>query len=79
MAAVSPSPSQAAPGFDHLPVLAQQVLEAFAEPAGSLALPSDPSGSPPLLIDCTLGGGGLAILDTGEEPRDVVHPRHCSG
>ena len=62
MAAVSPSPSQAAPGFDHLPVLAQQVLEAFAEPAGSLALPSDPGGSPPLLIDCTLGGGGHSAL-----------------
>ena len=61
MAAVSPSPSQAAPGFDHLPVLAQQVLEAFAEPAGSPALPSDP-GSAPLLIDCTLGGGGHSAL-----------------
>jgi 16S rRNA (cytosine1402-N4)-methyltransferase len=45
-----------------LPVLAQQVLEAFAEPAGSLALPSDPGGSPPLLIDCTLGGGGHSAL-----------------
>ena len=61
MAAVSPSPSQAAPGFDHLPVLAQQVLEAFAEPAGSPALPFDP-GSAPLLIDCTLGGGGHSAL-----------------
>jgi len=62
MAAVSPSPSQAAPGFDHLPVLAQQVLEAFAEPAGPPALPFEPGGATPLLIDCTLGGGGHSAL-----------------
>jgi len=62
MAAVSSSLSQAAPGFDHLPVLAQQVLEAFAEPAGPPAVPSDPAGTLPLLIDCTLGGGGHSAL-----------------
>lgn len=41
--------------FDHQPVLAAEVLAAFAElPAGG--------GQPPRLIDCTLGGGGHSGL-----------------
>jgi len=54
----SPSPSNAAPAFDHLPVLANQVLHAFTESAESAA--SQPAS--PLLIDCTLGGGGHSAL-----------------
>ncbi len=42
--------------FAHLPVLATEVLAAFA----ALALP--PAGEAPLLIDATLGGGGHSAL-----------------
>ncbi len=42
--------------FLHQSVLAAEVLEAFA------SLPPSPDGGPPLLIDCTLGGGGHSAL-----------------
>ena len=42
--------------FTHQSVLAAEVVEAFA------ALPAAPDGEPPLLIDCTLGGGGHSAL-----------------
>ena len=42
--------------FEHQPVLAAQVLAAFAE----LALPSGDTAPP--LLDCTLGGGGHSAL-----------------
>lgn len=43
--------------FTHQSVLAAEVVQAFADqPAG------DPGGAPPLLIDCTLGGGGHSAL-----------------
>ncbi|MFN9695289.1 MAG: 16S rRNA (cytosine(1402)-N(4))-methyltransferase RsmH [Synechococcaceae cyanobacterium] len=41
--------------FLHSPVLAAEVLTAFAELAPAL-----PDGRPPTLLDCTLGGGGHA-------------------
>jgi 16S rRNA (cytosine1402-N4)-methyltransferase len=47
---LSPAP------FSHQSVLAAEVVEAFA------ALPPAPDGSPPRLIDCTLGGGGHSAL-----------------
>jgi 16S rRNA (cytosine1402-N4)-methyltransferase len=55
---VSYSKSHADPtsAFQHLPVLADQVLAAFAE----LAVP--PGGASPPLLDCTLGGGGHSAL-----------------
>ena len=55
---VSYSKSHADPtsAFQHLPVLAAQVLAAFAE----LAVP--PGGASPPLLDCTLGGGGHSAL-----------------
>ncbi len=42
--------------YSHLPVLADQVLAAFA------AWPLPPDGAPPLLLDATLGGGGHSAL-----------------
>ena len=60
MAAASSSPSP--PGFDHLPVLAQAVLDAFAAEA-----PQSSAGAP-LLIDCTLGGGGHSALLLAAHP-----------
>ena len=42
--------------YSHLPVLADQVLAAFA------ALPLPPGGESPLLLDATLGGGGHSAL-----------------
>jgi 16S rRNA (cytosine1402-N4)-methyltransferase len=60
--------------FDHQPVLAAAVLEAFASlkpaaeaatgtlPRASAASAGRPAGAPPLLIDCTLGGGGHSAL-----------------
>jgi 16S rRNA (cytosine1402-N4)-methyltransferase len=42
--------------FLHQSVLAAAVLEAF------VSLPPAPDGAPPLLIDCTLGGGGHSAL-----------------
>ncbi len=42
--------------YSHLPVLATEVLAAFAE------LPLPPGGEPPLLLDATLGGGGHSAL-----------------
>ena len=45
--------------FDHVPVLAEQVLASFAELSPLLAL--QPGGEAALL-DCTLGGGGHSAL-----------------
>ena len=42
--------------FLHQSVLAAEVVEAFA------SLPPAPDGGSPLLIDCTLGGGGHSAL-----------------
>jgi 16S rRNA (cytosine1402-N4)-methyltransferase len=43
--------------FNHQSVLAAEVVQAFADqPLG------DPGGATPLLIDCTLGGGGHSAL-----------------
>lgn len=42
--------------FPHQPVLAAEVLAAFAD------LPAAPGGGPPHLVDCTLGGGGHSAL-----------------
>ncbi|MCP9792194.1 16S rRNA (cytosine(1402)-N(4))-methyltransferase RsmH [Vulcanococcus limneticus Candia 3F8] len=42
--------------FEHVPVLAGPLLEALAD------LPPTPAGAAPLLIDCTLGGGGHSAL-----------------
>jgi 16S rRNA (cytosine1402-N4)-methyltransferase len=42
--------------FLHQSVLPAEVLEAF------VSLPPAPDGAPPLLIDCTLGGGGHSAL-----------------
>lgn len=42
--------------FPHQSVLPAEVLEAFS------GLPPAPGGSPPRLIDCTLGGGGHSAL-----------------
>jgi 16S rRNA (cytosine1402-N4)-methyltransferase len=53
---LSPSLAQA---FDHVPVLAEQVLASFAE------LPAEGG----LLIDCTLGGGGHSALLLEAHPR----------
>jgi len=51
-------PDSATTPFEHLPVLADPLLEAFA------ALPpgTPEAGPSPLLIDCTLGGGGHSAL-----------------
>lgn len=51
-------PDSATTPFEHLPVLADPLLEAFA------ALPpgAPEAGPSPLLIDCTLGGGGHSAL-----------------
>ena len=43
--------------FTHQSVLAAEVVQAFAGYP-----PGDPGGAPPLLIDCTLGGGGHSAL-----------------
>lgn len=49
--------------FAHQPVLAAEVLEAFA------ALPQQgAAGGPPRLIDCTLGGGGHSALLLAAHP-----------
>ncbi|MEB3270622.1 MAG: 16S rRNA (cytosine(1402)-N(4))-methyltransferase, partial [Synechococcus sp.] len=49
--------STASTAFAHLPVLADAVLQAFAQ------LPDPPeAGQPATLIDCTLGGGGHSGL-----------------
>ena len=42
--------------FTHQSVLAAELVEAFA------SQPPAPDGAPPLLIDCTLGGGGHSAL-----------------
>ncbi|MEB3200624.1 MAG: 16S rRNA (cytosine(1402)-N(4))-methyltransferase RsmH [Synechococcaceae cyanobacterium] len=49
--------------FPHQPVLAAEVLAAFAE------LPDAPDGGPPRLLDCTLGGGGHSALLLQAHPR----------
>ena len=48
--------------FAHLPVLADQVRQAFA------ALPAGASEAPPRLIDATLGGGGHSALLLEDHP-----------
>ena len=45
--------------FDHIPVLAEQVLASFAELSALLALQPQGQG---VLLDCTLGGGGHSAL-----------------
>jgi 16S rRNA (cytosine1402-N4)-methyltransferase len=53
--------------FAHLPVLADQVRQAFA------ALPAGAGEAPPRLIDATLGGGGHSALLLQDHPRlDVI-------
>jgi len=55
--------SCASMGFRHQPVLAAEVLEAFA------GLPERrPGGLPPTVIDCTLGGGGHSALLLAAHP-----------
>ena len=49
--------------FAHLPVLADQVRQAFA------ALPAGAGAAPPRLIDATLGGGGHSALLLQDHPR----------
>ncbi|MFN7871063.1 MAG: 16S rRNA (cytosine(1402)-N(4))-methyltransferase RsmH, partial [Cyanobacteriota bacterium] len=49
--------------FAHLPVLADQVRQAFA------ALPAGAREAPPRLIDATLGGGGHSALLLQDHPR----------
>ena len=49
--------------FAHLPVLADQVRQAFA------ALPPGVGAAPPRLIDATLGGGGHSALLLQDHPR----------
>ena len=49
--------------YSHLPVLADQVLAAFA------ALPLAPGGESPLLLDATLGGGGHSALLLAAHPQ----------
>lgn len=49
--------------FAHLPVLADQVRQAFA------ALPAGAREAPPRLIDATLGGGGHSALLLEDHPR----------
>ena len=49
--------------YSHLPVLADQVLAAFA------ALPLPPGGESPLLLDATLGGGGHSALLLAAHPQ----------
>ena len=49
--------------FAHLPVLADQVRQAFA------ALPAGTGAAPPRLIDATLGGGGHSALLLQDHPR----------
>ena len=49
--------------FAHLPVLADQVRQAFA------ALPAGAGAAPPRLIDATLGGGGHSALLLEDHPR----------
>jgi 16S rRNA (cytosine1402-N4)-methyltransferase len=49
--------------FAHLPVLADQVRQAFA------ALPAGASEPPPRLIDATLGGGGHSALLLQDHPQ----------
>jgi 16S rRNA (cytosine1402-N4)-methyltransferase len=49
--------------FAHLPVLADQVRQAFA------ALPAGAGEAPPRLIDATLGGGGHSALLLEDHPR----------
>ncbi|MFM7675446.1 MAG: 16S rRNA (cytosine(1402)-N(4))-methyltransferase RsmH [Synechococcus sp.] len=54
-----PPPAAEAGAFAHLPVLAAPLLEACAD-IRTLPLPEGVAG--PLLIDCTLGGGGHSSL-----------------
>ena len=49
--------------FAHLPVLADQVRQAF------VALPPGAGAAPPRLIDATLGGGGHSALLLQDHPR----------
>jgi 16S rRNA (cytosine1402-N4)-methyltransferase len=53
----------AASAFHHQPVLAAEVLAAFADLPGR-----GPGGGPPRLIDCTLGGGGHSALLLAAHP-----------
>ena len=52
--------------FPHQPVLAAEVLAAFA------ALPPAAGGGPPQLLDCTLGGGGHSALLLAAHPQLLV-------
>jgi 16S rRNA (cytosine1402-N4)-methyltransferase len=52
--------------FAHQPVLAESVLQAFS---GLSGLPAGPDGGDPLLLDCTLGGGGHSALLLAAHPR----------
>ena len=54
--------SEPSSAFRHLPVLAAQVLAAFAE------LPTTSGGDPARLLDATLGGGGHSALLLGAHP-----------
>jgi len=49
--------------FSHQSVLAAEVVQAFSVP-----IPGDVAGAPPLLIDCTLGGGGHSALLLAAHP-----------
>jgi len=51
--------------FDHVPVLAEQVLGSFAELSALLA--QQPGGEG-VLVDCTLGGGGHSALLLAAHP-----------
>ena len=55
--------ASAPPDFQHQPVLAAEVLEAFSGLSERL-----PDGRPPRLIDCTLGGGGHSALLLAAHP-----------
>ena len=62
-AALPAATAAAACGFQHLPVLAEQVLQAFAQ-----LPPPAAAGQPVTLIDCTLGGGGHSGLLLAAHP-----------
>jgi 16S rRNA (cytosine1402-N4)-methyltransferase len=52
--------------FSHLPVLADPVLQAFS---GLSGLPAEGEANAPVLLDCTLGGGGHSALLLAAHPR----------